>query len=559
MADQLVESAPLADPTIAAYPFNLDHADLVLRSSDHIEFHVHRAVLAVASPVFATIFELPQPAAERGEPISNSSIRPVVDLSEHSSVLDALLRLCYPVAKAEIKELDTAFSVLRAAMKYEMDWPTSYLTKEIETSSITGTLGTPLQIWAAACRCGIETIARRAASSLIPSGNSTQVPDLVKLIDAAGSKVLEGITVGEYLQLKEFLSKKGKVDPNFRFLEPPTHRTESEQLENADSLDNDTRPHTQILFTSDIPYPDMVCCSSDGTEFQVHGAILALHSNTLKHRFRPEALQEGTRAHDEHVDSAEVLPAAPGSCGSNPPSFPTRLSLDTDAQVLSLLLSICYGDKGRPVLDFPLLARAISVAERYCMERAQLVVEELWDELARLHPLEAYFNAIQYGLTPRVLLAAKHVLSKGPLTQQHTPSTDRMPALPYYRLSIYVEACGTVVYRELSAAQDSWRYSEAYDEHRYSYSTKSGTAYIAHMYEQDWLGTYFDALRQEVSEYGLRRDLHSLLGPLSLVRRGIVGYAYCNRSQKVISRLLEIGDTLPQRMHGAIDQVNLEV
>ncbi|KAI0333801.1 hypothetical protein GY45DRAFT_184453 [Cubamyces sp. BRFM 1775] len=530
---------------VASYPFDLDSADLTLRSSDGVEFQVHKAVLAIASPVFCTMLQLPQPATTHDEIAANAPPRPVVDLPEDHTVLDALLRLCYPVAKVELEDFNVAFSIFRAAKKYEMDWPTAYLTRELEKAVVNCTFTTPLRMWAAACRCGFEMFARKAAYSLIPSDNSTLDPDLAKLIDAEGSQVLEGISVGEYLQLKEFLSKKGQVDPDFRFLERRTV-----------CIVGGATPEAQVLFTSDIPYPDIICRSSDGAEFPVHGAILALHSDTLKRRFNSDACPEGAGAH-ESAGSAGPEPGLPSMRGS----FPALLSFDTDAQVLSLLLSICYGDKARPVLDFPLLARAISVAERYCMERPHTVVEELWDELARSRPLDAYFSAVEHGLTPRVLAAAKHVLSKGPLEQQRTSSTDHMPALPYHRLSVYVAACETVVCRELSAARSSWLASSAYDGHSYSYSTgtKMGIAYISHTYTQDWLCRHFDTLQQEVFVYGPGRNLDALLGPLSLVRKGASGYAYCTKANQVISEVLKIGDTLSRKIGAAIDEMTLEV
>ncbi|EIW58580.1 uncharacterized protein TRAVEDRAFT_20544 [Trametes versicolor FP-101664 SS1] len=56
--------------TIASYPFDLDTADIILRTSDQVDFRVHRAILAIVSPVFATMFRLPQPSVSQGnEPV----------------------------------------------------------------------------------------------------------------------------------------------------------------------------------------------------------------------------------------------------------------------------------------------------------------------------------------------------------------------------------------------------------------------------------------------------------------------------------------------------------
>lgn len=66
-------------------------ADIILRSGGPklVEFRAHRTILSIASPVFETMFSLPQPAADKS--------LPVCDLSEDANTLDALLRLIYPV------------------------------------------------------------------------------------------------------------------------------------------------------------------------------------------------------------------------------------------------------------------------------------------------------------------------------------------------------------------------------------------------------------------------------------------------------------------------------
>lgn len=66
-------------------------ADIVLRSGgpDVVEFRAHRNILSIASPIFDTMFSLPQPGAEK--------TLPACDLSEDSNTLQALLKFVYPV------------------------------------------------------------------------------------------------------------------------------------------------------------------------------------------------------------------------------------------------------------------------------------------------------------------------------------------------------------------------------------------------------------------------------------------------------------------------------
>ena len=73
-------------------PFDVSDTNLVIRSSDLVDFRVHKSVLAMASPFFEDLLSLPQP--------SDSEIvdgLPVVQFSESSELLNSLLSFIYPV------------------------------------------------------------------------------------------------------------------------------------------------------------------------------------------------------------------------------------------------------------------------------------------------------------------------------------------------------------------------------------------------------------------------------------------------------------------------------
>ncbi|KAJ6556519.1 hypothetical protein DFH09DRAFT_1491005 [Mycena vulgaris] len=75
---------------VSSFPFDDPAGDVILRSSDGIDFHVHRLVLSLASPFFKQMFTLPQPNGERGVP--------AILVSESALVLDRALRFWYPGA-----------------------------------------------------------------------------------------------------------------------------------------------------------------------------------------------------------------------------------------------------------------------------------------------------------------------------------------------------------------------------------------------------------------------------------------------------------------------------
>ena len=82
-------------------PFDLPDANLIIRSSDLVDFQVHKSVLAIVSPFFGDLLSLPQPSD--GEYVDG---RPVVQLSEDSELLSSLVSVIYPVRAVVPKSYD---------------------------------------------------------------------------------------------------------------------------------------------------------------------------------------------------------------------------------------------------------------------------------------------------------------------------------------------------------------------------------------------------------------------------------------------------------------------
>jgi hypothetical protein len=72
--------------------FDVPDANLIIQSSDLVNFRVHKPVLAMASPVFKDLFSLPQPSD--GESVDDL---PMVQLSEDSDLLNTLVSMLYPL------------------------------------------------------------------------------------------------------------------------------------------------------------------------------------------------------------------------------------------------------------------------------------------------------------------------------------------------------------------------------------------------------------------------------------------------------------------------------
>ena len=111
------------DSAYAATPFDHPKGDIILRSSDNIDFRVFKLFLSLASPFFETLFDIPQPFQEsEDQGIKDGLV--VVPVTEDSKTLDALLRFCYPCTLADDPKLEVlkdAMDVLEAARKYSLD------------------------------------------------------------------------------------------------------------------------------------------------------------------------------------------------------------------------------------------------------------------------------------------------------------------------------------------------------------------------------------------------------------------------------------------------------
>ena len=94
---------------------NDPNGDIILRSSDEVEFRVFRWPLQQLYPVFSDMFHLPDPSS--ASPPSESSAPPTAQMSETATVVEALLRLSYPGEPPVIKDLGTATLIIEALIK----------------------------------------------------------------------------------------------------------------------------------------------------------------------------------------------------------------------------------------------------------------------------------------------------------------------------------------------------------------------------------------------------------------------------------------------------------
>ncbi|KZP08741.1 hypothetical protein FIBSPDRAFT_1052241 [Athelia psychrophila] len=115
------DSTKLVNPISPVFFIN-SKANVIVRSSDDIDFYVSRYLLSYASPVFEGMFSIPSPPNPEDSDETKDGL-PVLKLAEDSRILERILLLCYPMNLVEdvfVRDMEDAASLLLALEKYNM-------------------------------------------------------------------------------------------------------------------------------------------------------------------------------------------------------------------------------------------------------------------------------------------------------------------------------------------------------------------------------------------------------------------------------------------------------
>ncbi|KAJ6474968.1 hypothetical protein C8R45DRAFT_873978 [Mycena sanguinolenta] len=169
-ANESARGDPFPAPPFINIPGQID---VILRASDGVDFYVHRAVLSLVSPVFQTMFTLPQ-----AEQLSSSY--PVIDVQEASPVLDRTLRFFYPGTELTVGSLDELQEIMEILIsKYDMQCLARSVQRHLECYVASD----PLAVYAFAGHYRWEELARAAAIETLKIPLRTSDDDTPAVLD----------------------------------------------------------------------------------------------------------------------------------------------------------------------------------------------------------------------------------------------------------------------------------------------------------------------------------------------------------------------------------------
>jgi hypothetical protein len=160
-------------------------ADVILRSSDNIDFRFFRLLLSRASPVFADMFKLPQPEEGMGGDERRDGLQVIENLGMKGDILKKLLMYCDPRCAPKLTTIDEKLRLFEMARKFEMAGVARRVGIEAAPRGVLSQKHGPLRAFAIAC-LRLEAVAREAAKATlqIPLSERSYLPEL-ELIPAS--------------------------------------------------------------------------------------------------------------------------------------------------------------------------------------------------------------------------------------------------------------------------------------------------------------------------------------------------------------------------------------
>jgi len=427
------ENTPSESRITASAPFNKSSADVVLCTSDEVEFHVHAQILCMSSDVFESMLSIPQPNVSDPRDLHSQTGLPLVHVSEDSETLDRLLRLCYPVADPKLFSLDDIKPVLAAAVKYQMEEAMALMKDKVKSLC----MDSPLPVYVVACELDLEDLAHQAAATV-----------RVRELTTEYAPELDRINAAQYYRLLFYGTRRPpSINAGMSLNSPSLTFTRSPIPESASPTSSLGASDYFTDFGSRHAVADMAIHSSDDVEFRVHRSILAMASPTLLDA-RPES-------------SESALPC---------------IRLNEVGSVLSILLQLAYPLPEPVIPDLRTLYAVTDAAAKYGMVRVIQTLKRLWAEHLEAAPLRVYLVSTRHGWDKEAHDAARRASCEK--TDAYVPEMETVSASAYRRFLVYRYRCREAVSRLiLPLIPPHHRQEKKPSRSKQLYWSQSGTEY----------------------------------------------------------------------------------
>ncbi|KZT58383.1 hypothetical protein CALCODRAFT_508239 [Calocera cornea HHB12733] len=359
-------SNPPPEPFVVPAIFQNPDADIVVKSSDNVEFRVWKCILIEGSVVFKDMLSSANSSQDAADP---------VPWPEPAKVIDRLLMLMYPVVKPALDSIEEIFTLIHAADKWQIDVAIAYLKENLMSRRVTRTDTQYFQIYAFACSMNFLDVQEdvvKMASNLDPLG-----PDVRRyLADMTALDLLRLVKLRTY-PLATF-------DSHFSDVPQPAAQV--------------APGATAVPEVFQDPDADIAILSSDGIEYRVFKLYLCHSSEKLR-------------------DMVHRL----GSERSNPAeSTLPKLSIPLPAATLETLLCYIYPMPKRTNGTMPLEHLMVCLRAAITWD-IRVAVEALSQELTmpwrlRSHPLRIYGFAASTGLAEEAAKAKGRAMLLDPLS-----------------------------------------------------------------------------------------------------------------------------------------------
>ncbi|THH29684.1 hypothetical protein EUX98_g4497 [Antrodiella citrinella] len=421
----------------ATHPFDNTDTDLILQSSDAVQFSVYKVILSLASPVFHDMFVL-------GSPIQGpSGDIPILQLPESSDLLDKFLRLVYPIENPSLVKISDVADALEVSLKYQTLAVTIHLS-----SLLRGFIDdSPLAVFAVSCRLDLEFEAKMAALRI--ATHPETLPRPFQYVPE-----MDHISAAAYFRLRWHLSTP---------LASSKKRSKASQTPGAPLPAHWTRKHFSFVCRDpndcipvsagiNVAAPSVSPVTSLATEwldsglFLHHPADIILRSSDAGTDFIAHRIILSIMAPKLVETIASSVTPSPLN-----PDLPVVETSETP-QLLYMLLHSCYGTSLRfsenVAMDMAQFIPLVRAAKKYDMAGTIEWARSNLQGRISVAPIRVYFIAILLAWTDVARAAAQFAVidSNIPdMAKVYVPEMEDVGAKSYYNLLQYDSAVKSAI------------------------------------------------------------------------------------------------------------------